>query len=522
MACFPVGLVRYGAGVARAIPAIRRNAVELLCLQTFFYRYKAGGPAAQTEHRVQRALFLDVVIARDYTLIHRVNRTNVGNEIRWNAAHGIFFQHERHDPIPPAIAGSVVRSKNFFFVLDVKTEFLYSIVRAFPHEIPVPIINHVDEHVVHGVVIMRQCSFVIFSAMVSIIHVYIELVGEFGYVNFERVCLHDLNGVVSFEFRYVVKTFVFWSVELAPVIYTRNDGLVSAHGGTDGASFPDAYFQIPDIAFTQEIVVKASRHVSRHTFHPKNVAGAFGFLFCGVDETLFQVVYVFVDENHIHVSVLKKQIITHCIHMKKKYVAMLVALAMCLVAIVGYVIYSNWSEITSDITAAVRTLTKVKDAIRRMKPDTAKIVVQKPETILALAPSNPELTSQIADITRAANLAQRDADVVNTETAGVVENQAKTRRAEAVPLKAIVLNNAKQKNIEEQKRASQEYAEVLKKIEEEKVRAGVLLTAIQTEKQKIAKIDALDREISHAPLFPAVHLVRPVSKQDMNSIIADM
>jgi polyribonucleotide nucleotidyltransferase len=208
--------------------------------------------------------------------------------------------------------------------------------------------------------------------------------------------------------------------------------------------------------------------------------------------------------------------------MKKKYVAMLVALAMCLVAIVGYVIYSNWSEITSDITAAVRTLTKVKDAIRRMKPDTAKIVVQKPETILALAPSNPELTSQIADITRAANLAQRDADVVNTETAGVVENQAKTRRAEAVPLKAIVLNNAKQKNIEEQKRASQEYAEVLKKIEEEKVRAGVLLTAIQTEKQKIAKIDALDREISHAPLFPAVHLVRPVSKQDMNSIIADM
>jgi polyribonucleotide nucleotidyltransferase len=208
--------------------------------------------------------------------------------------------------------------------------------------------------------------------------------------------------------------------------------------------------------------------------------------------------------------------------MKKKYVAMLVALAVCLVAIGGYVVYSNWSEIKSDITTTVRTLAKVKDAIRRVKPDAAKIVVQDPNTILALAPTNPELASQTADITRVADLAQRDTSVVNTDTAGVVENQAKTRRAEAVPLKAIVLNNAKQKNIEEQKRASQEYAEVLKKIEEEKVRAGVLLTAIQTEKQKIAEIDALDREISHTPLFPAVHLVRPVSKRDMDSIIADM
>ena len=52
--------------------------------------------------------------------------------------------------------------------------------------------------------------------------------------------------------------------------------------------------------------------------------------------------------------------------MKKKYVVMVVVLAVCLVAISGYVVYSHWSEIIKDISATVRVLTKVKDAIRRM------------------------------------------------------------------------------------------------------------------------------------------------------------
>jgi len=210
--------------------------------------------------------------------------------------------------------------------------------------------------------------------------------------------------------------------------------------------------------------------------------------------------------------------------MKKRYVVGLVLFAMAILAVAGYFAYKNRDDIKDVVKKAFK---KVKGVVSGAKPDLTKVAPKNVDTIIKSAQPDTKLVADVVEIKNAGVKVQKNTDVVVQKTVGIVKDEADAKEAQGAPLAAIVVENTKQRETAAQKKASKEYVDAIKKIEEEKAKVAVLNLATQTEKQKIQKINALDMEMDlyttngllrNANPYP----IRPISKCDAERIVSCM
>lgn len=176
--------------------------------------------------------------------------------------------------------------------------------------------------------------------------------------------------------------------------------------------------------------------------------------------------------------------------MKKRYIASIVIAAFVALAGVAFLVYKNWSDVQS---IWVFTKTRIKNIkIPSIKPKPVKPV----DPIVIIEASKPDagLEKERNALAAKAVSISNDAVKINQQAVGIVATEATSKAAQAAPVSEIVVENTKQREIKNQTNASKAYANLIKRIETEKAKSAVLLTAIRTEKERIKKINDLDLE----------------------------
>lgn len=210
--------------------------------------------------------------------------------------------------------------------------------------------------------------------------------------------------------------------------------------------------------------------------------------------------------------------------MKKRYVVGLVIFAVAVFAVAGYFAYKNRDNIKDIVKKATK---KVKNIVSGAKPDLTKVTPKNVDTIIKSVPTDTKLVADVVEIKKVDNDVQKNTGVVVQKTVGIVAKEADAKEAQGAPLAAIVVENTKQRETAAQRKASKEYVDAIKQIESEKAKVAVLNVAIQAEKQKIQKINALDMEMDlymsnglrrNANPYP----IRPISKCDAERIVSCM
>ena len=176
--------------------------------------------------------------------------------------------------------------------------------------------------------------------------------------------------------------------------------------------------------------------------------------------------------------------------MKKRYIASIIIAAILALAGVGFIVYKNWSDVQS---IWFFTKTKIKNIkIPSIKPKPVKpadpvVIIEASKPDAGLEKERTALAAKAASISN-------DAGKINQQAVSVVATEATAKAAQAAPVSEIVVENTKQREVRNQSNASKAYVDLIKKIETEKAKSAVLLTAIRTEKERIAKINDLDLE----------------------------
>lgn len=210
--------------------------------------------------------------------------------------------------------------------------------------------------------------------------------------------------------------------------------------------------------------------------------------------------------------------------MKKRYVVGLVIFAVAVLAVAGYFAYKNRDNIKDIVKKATK---KVKNIVSGAKPDLTKVAPKNVDTIIKSVPTDTKLVADVVEIKKVDNDVQKNTGVVVQKTVGIVAKEADKKKAQGAPLAAIVVENTKQRETAAQRKASKEYVDAIKQIESEKAKVAVLDVAIQAEKKKIQKINALDMEMDlymsnglrrNANPYP----IRPISKCDAERIVSCM
>lgn len=176
--------------------------------------------------------------------------------------------------------------------------------------------------------------------------------------------------------------------------------------------------------------------------------------------------------------------------MKKRYIASIIIAAFVALAGVAFLVYKNWSDVQS---IWVFTKTRIKNIkVPSIKPKPVKPV----DPIVIIEASKPDAGLEKERNTLAAKAVSisNDAVKINQQAVGIVATEATSKAAQAAPVSEIVVENTKQREIKNQTNASKAYANLIKRIETEKAKSAVLLTAIRTEKERIKKINDLDLE----------------------------
>lgn len=176
--------------------------------------------------------------------------------------------------------------------------------------------------------------------------------------------------------------------------------------------------------------------------------------------------------------------------MKKRYIASIIIAAFVALAGVAFLVYKNWSDVQS---IWVFTKTRIKNIkVPSIKPKLVKPV----DPIVIIEASKPDAGLEKERNTLAAKAVSisNDAVKINQQAVGIVATEATSKAAQAAPVSEIVVENTKQREIKNQTNASKAYANLIKRIETEKAKSAVLLTAIRTEKERIKKINDLDLE----------------------------
>jgi len=184
--------------------------------------------------------------------------------------------------------------------------------------------------------------------------------------------------------------------------------------------------------------------------------------------------------------------------MKKRYIFGLVVLTLFSLIGMGVVLYVNRADIANfyEVVTGVDKKQKLASiSIATAKPNEKAVVHQNANQILNKPKDDPKLTNDLVTINKASASANTQTTALNTSTLSNIKKESDIVKQKAPKLASIVVDNAKKVDIQTQKNASADYVNLIKSIEQEKMKAAVFLTGNSTEKQKIAKIKNLDMEV---------------------------
>jgi hypothetical protein len=206
--------------------------------------------------------------------------------------------------------------------------------------------------------------------------------------------------------------------------------------------------------------------------------------------------------------------------MKKRYVAMIVLLSMLALAGVGFLLYKYWGDITKIWGF---TKTKIKD-IRFPVVNPKPVTPKNPQTILEDPKVDAKFAEERAALQSATATTAKNTGAVVQKTVGIVDVESATKAAQAKPIAAIIVENTKQREAKAQSTASKAYVDLIKKIELEKAKGAIMLTAIRTETEKKKRFDDIDAEDAEMELFAENRLCdqdvrRPLSKKDAEFLV---
>jgi len=181
--------------------------------------------------------------------------------------------------------------------------------------------------------------------------------------------------------------------------------------------------------------------------------------------------------------------------MQTKYIVGLVALAVAITIGVAFVIYKNWGAIKGLYT---KSKAVVKDKFAKIVPRPVKKVT--PAEIFAKVEEDPVLVEDVVNIHQADIAANKNIVDTVQKTEQVVKQEATIKKSQGTPLASTITWATKYRKIADEKEASKKYNEILKKIETEKAKGAVLLSAVRAEQQKTQKLklmDSLDMELDY-------------------------
>ena len=181
--------------------------------------------------------------------------------------------------------------------------------------------------------------------------------------------------------------------------------------------------------------------------------------------------------------------------MKTIYIISLVALAVAITAAVIFVIYKNWGAIQG-------LYTKSKDVVKNKFDKVVARPVKKvgPTEILAKVEEDPVMIQELVDLNKADLAAKQNALDITQKTQQVIKQEASVKKSQGTPIASTITLATKYRKIADEKEASKKYNELLKKIETEKAKGAVLLSAVRAEQLKTAKLkimDSIDMEIEY-------------------------
>lgn len=198
--------------------------------------------------------------------------------------------------------------------------------------------------------------------------------------------------------------------------------------------------------------------------------------------------------------------------MKTRYIISLVALAVAITIGVAFVIYKNWDAIKG-------LYTKSKDVV---KDKFAKVVARPvkkvgPTEILAKVPEDPVMIQDLVELNNTDLAAKQTTAAIVQKTEQVVKQEAAIKKSQGTPIAETITLATKYRKIADEKEASKKYNEILKKIETEKAKGAVLLSAVRAEQLKTDKLkimDSLDMEIEYNDSLKIGSPIRVITKQD--------
>ena len=182
--------------------------------------------------------------------------------------------------------------------------------------------------------------------------------------------------------------------------------------------------------------------------------------------------------------------------MKTRYIVGLVALAIAITAAVIFFIYKNWGAIKG-------LYTKSKDAVKNKFKKVQPLPVKKvgPTEILAKVQEDPVMVQDLVELNKTDLAAKQNALDITQKAQQVVKQEATIKKSQGTPLASTITLATKYRKIADEKEASKKYNEILKKIETEKAKGAVLLSAVRAEQLKTDKLkimDSLDMEDEYA------------------------
>lgn len=182
--------------------------------------------------------------------------------------------------------------------------------------------------------------------------------------------------------------------------------------------------------------------------------------------------------------------------MKTSYIVGLVAVAVAISVAVIFVIYKNLDAVTKFYT---KSKTVVKDKFAKIVPRPVKKVA--PTEILVKVKEDPVMIQELVDLNKADLAAKNNAADIVQKTQQVIKQEASVKKSQGTSIASTITLATKYRKIADEKKASATYNELLKKIETEKAKGAVLLSAVRAEQLKTDKLkimDSLDMEDEYA------------------------
>ncbi|ABT15150.1 hypothetical protein NY2A_B751L [Paramecium bursaria Chlorella virus NY2A] len=202
--------------------------------------------------------------------------------------------------------------------------------------------------------------------------------------------------------------------------------------------------------------------------------------------------------------------------MKKRYIFGLVMLALCALAGMSAVVYMNWTDIKdmfSETTGIGKSSLKQVNVLA-VQPIQSAVVPKDVKAILDKPKDDPVLKKDLAVIQQTKSSTNMKIDTLTKNAVDTIKKESAVVKTKAPKLASIVVDNVKKTALDAQKSASSKYAELIKQIEKEKMRASVFLTGNLTEKEKIAKINNIDAEmelVDNFKLDPSVVITKKMA-----------